>query len=398
MRYKFLISSFSDHYEYNCLSVHSESTDNCLGSVSTNNSKGSVYEKNDNLVKLDPISKYVDNIIGQRYLNKDTGIVPPGLLAVTGKYIVFERPPEYKNIFIIPRTVSEIQDNDEAHVYRIPIPWTLYFVQYTTVIDEVTKETNYYASNVRMHFMQTNLRSHDQLVYLPPIPNFYTNSNLCRPMFSSMEDTERYTKDIAGCIHTAYDWIWNCGTNLDLTEPCVQMFSQFKDEDVSNTVFKSMYERIPYKLSNQVYYAHMNHIDAIMNCWQKISLEEVCDLKWPANSLFGTFNSLSGSYTNTDIENYLDYIGQSVVYEYHYDEDSDEPYQCDYDECECRNITNLYDRNEFLSWMGIWPPKPVSYINSFSNFIESFESEFINYSPLHVRSLINNSMHFVDYV
>lgn len=363
MNFNIAISSFSSIKQTN---VSINYRDKIHGTI-LDRSKGSKKSQSE----FDPIINTIDSIICKNELKKDTGILPPGFLGVTGDYIVFERPPEYKNIFIIPKQVDSIRDDSEQLVYRIPIPWTLYFVQMTSFINPDTNIIDYYPSNVRMHFMRTNLRSHDQEVFLPPIPNFYTNADLCRPMFSSMEETERYSKDIAGCIQAAYDWIWNCGTNLDLTEASLQMFTQFYNSDVNKTLFRLNHTKIPANINFQSYYLDMHYLDLLFQSWQSIDISDVCDLEWPASSEMKSFSRDYSSIIYERLPEYLNSIGQNLQYEEHYDEEEDHYYQCDYDECECHHVINSYDIKDFLRWANIWPPQPLTYLKSFRLFIES---------------------------
>jgi hypothetical protein len=140
-----------------------------------------------------------------------------------------------------------------------------------------------------MFFSNTSLLSKDQQIYLPPLPNFYTNSLLCRPIFAHMEDIERYPKNISGVIAGAYDWIWNNGTNNDLNEAMVHLNLQIaKDPDQrNNTIFSKMpqehYDEHFYNPYNKHYY-HSTQVMSILSAWEKCSIEEVVNYKWPTFS------------------------------------------------------------------------------------------------------------------
>lgn len=399
MRNKLMITCLDSYPEVNYLSVvdpekslHKDCVKiNLSTAIHSSNDNEHLYSK-DSFTEFHGITKFFDNTINAGKLKKDTGIMPAGFLGITNNYIVFERPPEYRNVFIIPALVSDIGKESEEHVYRIPIPWTLYFVRMTSVINEETGQTDYYPSDVRMHFMQTNLRDHDQEVFLAPIPNFYGNGNLCRPMFASMDDIERYSKDVAGCIQAAYDWIWNCGTNLDLTESCVQMFSQFQNSDTAKTVFKNNYTYIPGKLSRDQYYTNFSHIKVLFECWQGIDISEICDILWPTNSLDKSFHVDVNQLIRDNIEEYLGSIGVEPTYEQHWDEDTEEYYQCDDEDCDCRCLSNSYDIDHFLAWAGHWPPKKMTYKKSFEKFIETTSAPKVDLMSYLVDSVFDTTI------
>lgn len=333
------------------------------------------------LEKISSLTQHITPFVSNSPIIGDSGILPPGLLYVTKNYLVFEKPPCYQNIFLISNQVSEI--NYAVHepvLYRLPIPWQLYIVAYS-------QEHNYenqnslprlVTANVRMHFMDGPLLSLDQKMYMAPLNNFYTSGDLCRPMFDSMDDLERYSKDLSGVMQSAYDWIWNSGANLDLTDAVVNHFIQFV-KNTTTSVFTE-YNPCPY-YNRSSYYCTPNHVEYFYSLWEKIPLHEVSQLSWPANSRSTRFRQDEQNVINTRLAEYLrennlyhfndEYCDECAQYpeteDGDYDYDS-EPYH--YDECECSCHSSLnYDTEHFLSWAGVLPPQPVTFSESFKNFV-----------------------------
>lgn len=242
----------------------------------------------------------------------DSGLLSPGLKSVGNNYIVFEKPPCFKNIFYIPTSRDEItEDADNQQVFRIPLPWQLYLVKFNP---------NMYVYQVNMFFMKNSLTSVDQELFLPPIPNFYTNGMLCPPIMDNMEDVDRYPKNYAGIIESAYDWVWNSGTNHDLTEACIHAGFQlnqdnsilkYMPEPIYNNYFKTIYNN-PFN-TNSRYSANYKQVTHLLTSWEKSSLTEVCHFSWP---------NISGSKTHfvtypdnvTEINGYYDYLYEFMLH------------------------------------------------------------------------------------
>lgn len=237
----------------------------------------------------------------------DSGILPPGVRIVGEDYVVFERPPTYQNIFYNINRVEE-QDNDEdqednIRVFRIPLPWQIYIA---------TFNKDFYLNDVYMFFSETSLHSKSQNIYLPPIPNFYTNGLLCRPVFDRMEEIERYPKNLSGIISCAYDWIWNNGTNNDLNEAMIHVNLQIakNPEDRPNTIFSKMEEDLYQKAFSKLSSSYPTYYDStrvisIMKSWEKCTIEEVVNYKWPNFSVNHHFDSSVYNPVATDQYQYI---------------------------------------------------------------------------------------------
>ena len=173
------------------------------------------------------ILDFLNPFLNDSHFVKDTGIMPPGVLGFNSNVIIYERPPEYRSIEVIYQRLDGMSRRDATHRYILPIPWQLYVITYSSAPSyDDPSGIDFYACDVKMFFSNSRIYNFDQEVYLAPLPNLYTDGSLCRPMLSSMDDIERYSKDISGVIMAAYDWVWNSGTNIDLTESVCQMYSQ----------------------------------------------------------------------------------------------------------------------------------------------------------------------------
>jgi len=256
---------------------------------------------------------FFESLITSSQGKVSSGILPPALKYYYPGAIVFERPPCYQVIQYIPETVEGMGQEDEdwdeedhVQMYRIPIPWQLYVIEYDA--------KNYICNNVRMFFMNSSLTSVDQNVYMPPLPNFYTGGQLCRPMFSSYTELDRYPKDISGVIASAHDWIWNSGFNHDLTENIYHVKLQHSPRQFSsNLVLESVAHSSWWRCVSP------NTIHSLLKEWEAYPIEDVLNLIWPNPSLGKTFDADREWYANggsdrfdicaEEEEDFLDQIG-----------------------------------------------------------------------------------------
>lgn len=244
----------------------------------------------------------------------DSGLLPPGLKASVPGFLVFERPPSFQMIQLADMTLDDMSDCDYENIqietFRIPVPWQLYMVNYGT-----TGDAKYIVNSVRMYYMNSPLNSIDNILYVPPIPNFYGNGALCNPHFEDMDDLYRYPKDLSGVMAAAYDWVWNTGFNRDLLECIDQSVNQRSPRELINLFHSSD------RLTDDNYVNYYHHLSTF-------TLDQVVSMTWP--------NPSFSSYFGSDIHYYLDlpqYI-DNFIYEMEYNEDQD------------------VDPNEFSSWLG----------------------------------------------
>jgi hypothetical protein len=261
--------------------------------------------------KLNKEKGFIKSLLANNKQKLISDIVPPAIKYRSNGVVVFERPPSYQVVQYAPQNVSNLDDDTPIHVYRIPIPWQLYVITYNP--------DKYYCNSVRMYFMKSSLHSPEQTVYMPPIPNFFTNGLLCRPMYDSMEDVDGYSKDLSGVIASAYDWIWNSGFNHDLTENFYHVVRQKKPVEILN-----LYNRLQ-EVNSSGYFRGITptHLKAILESWEKIDLNNILDLNWPNPSLTQSFEEDRNYYfehdperfdLDTDYEDSIESIDTSDLY------------------------------------------------------------------------------------
>lgn len=322
---------------------------------------------------VDVLSDYFTALSSVQNIPFDSGLLPVGLKYLGKNYLIFERPPVVKNIFYVDQSKSNVPDEYEDYhkVFAIPIPWQLYFVKFNQ---------DMYVYEVRMFFMKSSITSIDQELYLPPIPNFYTNGMLCPPVMDNMEDIDRYSKDAAGVMRAAYDWVWNSGTNHDLTEACLHLYWQLRDE---NTVLKYMDKDYlnayfpKLSLHGNAYYLSPQQISLIFKSWEKSNLKEVCELSWPniagLSQYFPNRHRYreSDSYTDhlvdfilSDGEDYSDEDIEIIIGEGQYDQDAYDAWLID---------NNLIVVNQTPPWAHVY-----TYSELMPQLIESVNSEIGN--------------------
>jgi hypothetical protein len=365
-----------------------------LSSFTYNNYSNDLVENAGDINKILPVTDFVSSFSKNNSILKDTGIMPPGLLYATKKFLVFEKPPCYQNVSIIYKQVDNINyDFDEENIYRIPIPWQLYIIKYHESNDE--GQLQYYTTDVRMYFMKNSLMQADQEMFMVPIPNFYSNGDLCRPFFSDMDDVEKYSKDFSGVIQSAYDWIWNSGTNLDLTETVAKYYAFYQDKK-ENTILEKITQPFFSSIHKESYYISDEYISAFFKAWEKFDLHEVSNINWVKNSQNPRFYSDFSNARTNSLNDYLSTINQSEQLHRNidccdsctdYDEEIDDYVNREDCECECHIPETPIDYDAFYAFAGVWPPKGFTYLQALESFIGD-ESE-ISYYQLtrHIRNI-----------
>lgn len=312
-------------------------------------------------------------------ISDSSGILSPGLLYASKSHLIFEKPPCYQNIFVIPEQLDNINyDNNQQTVYRIPIPWQIYFVSFSD---------DYYTSTVSMFFMNSSLLSRDQNLYLPPLTNLYLNSQLCRPMFNEMDDIEKYSKDIAGIMNSAYDWVWQSGSNLDLTMNIVRYFQQFST-DKENTIFDS--NIVPASTDSYVspfstfsigsYYTSFAHINRFLELWEQVPLHVVSSLRWPSPSKYQAPYTEIQHYRDQHLSDYMSYIRSTLQRSVEccedcisYDDYEDSFMNTEDCECQCHMYVELTSNQEddFYYWCKMLPYKSMTFDECYTVFLNN---------------------------
>lgn len=151
--------------------------------------------------------------------NIPSGLIQPGLRALYPGIVVFERPPSMQMVQYVAMNIDGINEHEEEYEeypdvsrYYIPVPWQIYIASYSL------SNNKPFINSVKMFFAKEPLTHKNVELYLPYIPNFFTNGTLCAPHFDDSDEIYRYPGDISGIIASAYDWVWNTGFNQDLVD------------------------------------------------------------------------------------------------------------------------------------------------------------------------------------
>lgn len=321
-------------------------------------------------------SSSLSKLISSPYIPSDTGILPPGVLYLKDNFLVFERPPTYQNIFIVYRRLEDSDyDEQETECFRILVPWQLYMVHF---------DDRFYTNSVRMHFMNSPLQFLDQQVFMAPLCNLYSSGNLCRPFFESIDDIERYPSNYSGVVQSAYDWVWNSGTNLDLTESVFQYYKQiYANEDFNSFVPKiSTFELNTISQNFTSNYCSKDLVRFLYRFWESnINHDNISTFQWPSNSKKYSFIA---DYSEVRLNRYQEYLHQNPPQDYsteccedcvQYDEDEDIYYSHDECSCECHNPFNSQPISDFYIWAGCDKPSYYTFQESYNNFVQSFYSD-----------------------
>lgn len=288
-----------------------------------------------------------------------SNLIPPGLKYLYKNMLVYERPPTHKMISCYSEYLDQIKDNSKLYSFYIPIPWQLYIVEF---------DDNMRTYGVRMYFMNTPLLSEDQHLYLPYIPNFYSNGKLCRPFFSSSDDINRYSQTVSGVIESSYDWVWSSNFNLDLTETISAMYSQKTPIEISRlkTGIEHTYFRIPFSTVFETY-----------KLIETFSLSDVSSFVYPNPSLAQSHNHDNESMNDT-YDLFIRYCDEFGLY---CDDESESDYF--YEE--------VVGSEDFNSWIPKSEKIPKKY-SEIKNFILNENNSLFQNKSLFLNSLIRYSI------
>lgn len=303
-----------------------------------------------------------------------TGIMPPGVIHIDDSLIIFERPPSYQNIQLIPHLLENINyDKSDTIIYRLPIPWTIYFVTYS-VYSGV-----HYPNSIAMYFSHNSLQSSDfssTQLYLPPLCNFYTNGELCNPLFDSMDELNRYSNDIAGVINASYNWIWDTGTNVDLTMNIAEFIYQSRhNTDLRDN--NPLSKVITSNLYPTTYYVDTSILNSFFLSWEKLSLQDVSSYSWPNPSAYKKNMQRIGQLGESLLHSYFDYHGIDADECREYNEEEDDFYYS-YDELRYHE----YVHNTLIT--------PANFYDVYDRIVASSLADTPAFSKPSISNVVNN--------
>jgi hypothetical protein len=283
--------------------------------------QGISFDQTESTLPIDTYFSLYSSIFSTDYPDDDKNqLLIPGLRYIGNNYIIFEMPPTKKVIDYKEAYREEEASCDQE--FFIPIPWQIYIA----VFDPNTMRL----LSVQMYFANTPLTSFEQTVYLPPILNFYSSGLLCRPFFETIEDIEKYPRNITGIFASAYDWVWNSGYNFDIVEPisefiCSANFNNFLNlipDTEENKAIKYNLKRVTYP-SNRL---PTSCVSSFFRLWEQLDLYQVTNLEWISFSVdCDFFNGVD--YESYDQELFQEFINDNdytLVDDYDDDHDPDD--------------------------------------------------------------------------
>jgi hypothetical protein len=146
--------------------------------------------------------------------SKNTGLLPPGVVAIDDSVIIFEAPPRMVRVEYYETVRDHINSDSQIKSGYIPVPWQTYIIIH---------DKNFNLIDTYMYYNKhpVSQSGYQEPVFLPVLPNFYSSGLLCRPFYASAEDVNMYSKDVSGVIAAAYDAVWNSGWNMDLVDSII---------------------------------------------------------------------------------------------------------------------------------------------------------------------------------
>jgi hypothetical protein len=311
----------------------------------------------------------------------------PGVRHIEDNMVIFEMPPAYRHVSY----QHAYRDNASGSSYKkfyIPVPWQVYVATFSTDMRLV---------DVQMYFSKTSLYSMDQKLYSPPLLNFYGSGLLCRPFFDSLEDVEKYPKTISGIMSSAFDWVWNTGSNWDITEPISQYLHSgfyssmkpFVDDKVYEALTRYFHGALPHTNAQTL------SVDAMFSLWEKVPLENVLDLDWISFCVYSDFyyQSIDRYLSDHFFEEFNEYIENHGIEITPEDEIEDEE-QAEHRESEIQSILQSTSFHSFMA------PKLNNFNSTVKHAYEIADRRLRSYrlkTPYHSVSKYQTSA-FVDHL
>lgn len=281
-------------------------------------------------------------------------VIFPGIRYISDTILIFERPPTMKPYSYSNAYRESITDETRSQEFYIPIPWQVYICSFDP------REMR--LLNAKMLFANSSLSSFEDNVYAPPLLNFYSNANLCRPFFESMDDIEKYPKTYSGIMASAYDWIWNSGTNLDITENIseflrLKKYEQFKPYCIGNPDVSSYYNLLAANnISSNPTSLHYKLVKSYFTCLEQVPLEEIVNFDWINPTVEDFYYQENHNSLSTIIESFAD-EHNFIIHEHNFDyeeHDDDCPEECIYRD----DVPHLDGYNQYYQDRMNFQPSP----------------------------------------
>lgn len=313
----------------------------------------------------------------------------PGVRYLSSNIVVFEMPPSYKHLDYVEAYREDSNEDSTEMSFHIPIPWQIYIATFDS--------SNMRLTRVQMYFSDTPITDFGQQIYLPPLLNFYSNGELCRPMFSQMEDYEKYPQSVAGVIASAYDWIWNSGFNFDITETISEYIVSGKWKTMmENSTASENHKEFMRKYMEAVRYSSNKLEPSIVrnffNLWQSIPIENILSCKWISfckNNNF--FSHEYRTYHQTNYEDVANWAQQNMSLQPTEDWDNDEPPFEDWDESVHVTFSSLLESSNYYKWVN------TQLHNQKTTVLDAYQ-QANEFASRHLRKENTMFDHFVDFM
>jgi hypothetical protein len=295
------------------------------------------------------LQNYIDIISSMSSIYSESAqnsasLILPGIRYISDSILIFERPPTMKPYSYKPTYRESVSDESKSEEFFLPLPWQVYICCYD--------KNDMRLISVKMLYANSSLSSFDDNVYAPALLNFYSNGTLCRPFFESMEDIDKYPKNYTGIMASAYDWVWNSGTNFDITENISEflrskLYTQFEKYCSEDSDAKAYYNLLlNNSIQNNPTSLHYRLVKSFFYCLQQVPLEEISFIEWSNPSTEDFFymeNSMSLSQLlhRFIVENDLFVHEDNFDYEEH---DEDCPEECIYTE----DVSSMSGYHDFV--------------------------------------------------
>lgn len=323
-------------------------------------------------------------------------VIFPGIRYLSDTVLIFERPPTMKPYSYKPTYRESVDSSTGSEEYFIPIPWQVYICSFNPLTMKLV--------SVKMLFAKSSLSSFEDLLYSPPLLNFYSNGMLCRPFFESMEDIDKYPLNYSGIMASAYDWVWNSGTNFDITENISQflrskLFFQFEKYVANNPDLKQHYNIMQNNpIQSNPTSLHYKLVKAFFSCYSEVPIQEVCNLDFN--------NPTTEDFYYLENNNSLQYLNERFIeenslfiHEHQFDNDYDHDEECPEECIHYDDISNIDGWSQFISNNSSVeiPPKDLRFCSSQSLLYlirQGFYNSFSNQSQ--VNKTFNQALSIIN--
>lgn len=293
----------------------------------------------------------------------DNQILFPGVRYMNDSIVVFEMPPTSKHLSYV-EAYREHSDDIPVIDYYVPVPWQTYIAVYDC--------ENMRLAQVQMYFSDSPITSFGHRLYLPPMLNFYSNGELCRPIFGSMEDYEKYPQTISGVIASAYDWVWNSGFNFDITETISEYLSSKNWRVMVENSELSSQEKVAISQYLDLVNRSTNNLDpkivsAFYKLWSSVPLDKILNCKWISFCLKNNFFTYEfRSYSDDNWDDVQKWVQENFSRELIQTGDDDELPE-EYSEEEYITLSEIYSHREYIKWvMDTLHSRPTTLMDAFN--------------------------------